>query len=126
MVAGHESCGRLAVLDAEHAELRTRAAVLEEQAAPPAPTRSASGRRCESARAGGAASLREQEALRAQAARLAEEGEAATRAAVEALARGGGGAGAGEATARRTGRLCGASWLARMWARRKAAAEREP
>jgi hypothetical protein len=48
MVAGHESSCRLAELDAEHAELRMRAAVLEEQAAPPAPTRSASGRRCAS------------------------------------------------------------------------------
>ncbi len=32
MVAGHESCCRLAMLDAEHAELRTRTAVLKQQA----------------------------------------------------------------------------------------------
>jgi hypothetical protein len=72
MVVGQESSGRLAALDAEQAELHTRAAVLEEQA-----------------RATRANTEREREALRAQAvACLAEEGDASTRAAVKVRARG--------------------------------------
>jgi hypothetical protein len=75
------------------AELRTRATVLKEQAALPVPTWSASGRRC------------------ARRLRAWWSGEAATHAAVEARAR-------GDAAARSTGRQCGASWRARMWAQR--------
>jgi hypothetical protein len=54
MVAGHKSRCRLAALDTEHTELRTRAAVLEEQA--------------RAARADAERAEREREALHAQAA----------------------------------------------------------
>ncbi len=68
MVAGHNSRCRLAALDAEHTELCTRAAVLEEQAS--------------AARADAERAEREREALHAQAARLAEVGAASTHVAV--------------------------------------------
>ena len=74
MVSAHEARSRLATLAAEHADLRTRAAVLEEQ--------------CRAGRADVERIERERDELRGQTARLREEHAAAAAAAAEARARG--------------------------------------